>query len=115
MAKNSRPFVERDDLMLLMESYRNTIQLSTTLLEKQNVLIEKQNNLTELHRDVVRALGDVAKNLKDFSDKVIENNNETQKLIIEKTGQLKIRLYVTFIGVLSIIGTVATVLAAVLK
>jgi hypothetical protein len=30
--------IDRDDLFLLMESYKNTIELNTTLLERQEVL-----------------------------------------------------------------------------
>lgn len=32
------PGLDRDDIFLLLESYRNTIELNTTLLERQEVL-----------------------------------------------------------------------------
>jgi hypothetical protein len=32
------PGLDRDDLFLLLESYRNTIELNTTLLERQEIL-----------------------------------------------------------------------------
>lgn len=115
MAKNSRPFVERDDLMLLMESYRNTIQLSTTLLEKQNVLIEKQNNLTELHRDVIRSLKEVSDNLRIHTEKVIESEHNLETLIKESTNSIKTKIYVTFGVVFTAIATIVGTVAMFIK
>jgi hypothetical protein len=39
--------IGRDDLFLLMESYKNTIELNTTLLERQEIISRHQTDLLE--------------------------------------------------------------------
>jgi hypothetical protein len=48
------PGLDRDDLFLLLESYRNTIELNTTLLERQEIL---NNRMEKVLTEVVKICG----------------------------------------------------------
>jgi 23S rRNA A2030 N6-methylase RlmJ len=45
--RDGKDKIDRDDLFLLMESYKNTIELNTTLLERQEILSQLQAKLIE--------------------------------------------------------------------
>lgn len=125
--------MSRDDLLLLMKSYENNIQLNTTMIEKQNLLLEKQGELLNQQKDVLNLtreilinLSDHSKELKRYDKEIIEclnnnikNNDEISKKIdssVEKHtahekeclkgfSSLKNRLYLTMAAFTGIVGT----------
>ena len=61
--------LSKDDLFLLMESYKNTIQMQTTLLERQTIIAGKIDTLIETNKNISEALKEAGKN---FNESVIE-------------------------------------------
>lgn len=73
--------LSREDLTLLMESYRNTIELHTTLLEQQkqvlqfqHTIIEKQDSILGKQSKVCDKLTDVTKHLETCASNIAESN-----------------------------------------
>lgn len=120
--------IGRDDLFLLMESYKNTVELNTTLLERKEIisrqqvaLVESINKmcenqatiLTELKtfpETVRRAVEKITQALKDINDthkkefRVLrEQHAENNKTVIREHAALNNRVYVAFSGMAAII------------
>ena len=55
--------LSRDDLFLLMESYRNTIELNTTLLEQQKQIIEGNKKILDSNTEICERIEAVADKL----------------------------------------------------
>lgn len=73
--------LSREDLTLLMESYRNTIELHTTLLEQQkqvlqfqHTIIEKQDSILGKQSNVCDKLSTLATNLGACANNIAESN-----------------------------------------
>lgn len=93
--------LSRDDLFLLMESYRNTIELNTTLLEQQKLIIDGNKKLLESNSKICERIEDVAKKLDActqeiskthhvWTEKRIEYNAENSKEHEKLKGYLNI-------------------------
>ena len=95
--------LSRKDLTLLMESYRNTIELHTTLLEQQkqvldfqHTIIEKQDSMLGKQSKVydqlsalVKSLGSCATNLEKNNKSIIETLSSVKDGVedeVEKVG-----------------------------
>jgi len=55
--------LSRDDLFLLMESYKNTIELNTTLLEQQKAIVDGNKAITESNARICKEIEEVVKKL----------------------------------------------------
>jgi len=83
--------LSRDDLMLLMDSYRNTIQMHTTLVEQQKVviglqhdLLTKQDSILNKQDDVCRTMENISKNLEGCANRF----QEATTLVSSKCDEL---------------------------
>ena len=117
-----------DDLYLLMESYRNTVELNTTLLERQekinsdqqqilqNLLsvCESQNKIldglhnipTEMRVAIEVLCSSTAKKCDGITDDISDLEKTANNIHIEAErnwGGIRNRLYVAYVGMLSII------------
>jgi len=80
--------LSREDLTLLMESYRNTIELHTTLLEQQkqvldfqHTIIEKQDFMLGKQSKVYDQLSTVVKSLGTCATNIEESNKNMTKTL----------------------------------
>ena len=120
--QNNDP-IDKNDLLLLMEAYENTIKLNTTLLEQQKKLLESD----VIHRDHVtkfnefqinfnnklNELSTTISNLKILSDEQKQNINtaitKIDKLSDDSTNKLtdiKIQLYFALFGIVTLVGSI---------
>ncbi len=72
--------MSRDDLYLLMQSYENTVQLNTTLLNQHQKLLDDSNALLKKHSET-------SANLNALTDK-LERISETLSVVITKIAEL---------------------------
>ena len=72
--------MSRDDLFLLMQSYENTVQLNTTLLNQHQKLLEDSKSLLEKHSEIIV-------NLNSLTDKQ-QRISETITTIVDKISIL---------------------------
>jgi hypothetical protein len=93
MPDSVKKSLSRDDLMLLMESYRNTIEMHTTILEQQKQVIEfqhtiinKQDSILGKQIKVCDKLTTLTKNLGDYVNNIAKSNENTTNtyLLIKK-------------------------------
>ena len=89
--------IRKDDLYLLLDSYKNNIELSTIIMEQLRQISESQINLTENIKglidrgnEVTKSLLEIANSMKEYSDSV---KNSSDKLI-DKVGDYEKHLSV---------------------
>jgi len=70
MADAEKATLSRDDLFLLLESYRNTIELNSTLAEKQNQLIDLNKHLMSKSMELCTKIEKVAEKLDMCADEM---------------------------------------------
>ena len=108
--------LSRDDLFLLMQSYKNTVESNTVLLEQQkklleqhNVIIEKQKDVTDVLNKVLEKFGTVG----DMKGEVLEQLNERHLSCVQDHGSIKQRMIFIYAGIgvvtVSLVGLVITV------
>jgi predicted PurR-regulated permease PerM len=81
---SSMHLVEKDDIFLLLESYKNSIELSSTLLEQQKQIVEKESEIIKNQNEIIKKIEDTTDTLEKLSDKQtslqIESNKDHNKL-----------------------------------
>lgn len=106
--------LSKNDLYILMESYKNNIQLNTTLLEQQKQLMVMNDSAIQKQKDLCDTLDTFITNITNCSQKILENNTAILKKIEERTTALsnqvsleheKIhnKLYVALLGMVGIV------------
>lgn len=107
----------RDDLILLMDSYRNHFAMNQTLLDQlgrivdqQSSMMQKQDEMIQKQSRTCQSLHDAATALKSSNDKIdniktdiIEKVTDHNLSSTKEHGSLKNKIYVGWIGMLSII------------
>lgn len=118
--------LSKNDLFILMESYKNNIQLNTTLLEQQKQMmvmngtsIEKQEELYTKVDELIGKITSCSNTISDNNSKLMTSLTVLSASITTQTDQnfnklskehdkLSFKLYIAFIGmtgiILSIIG-----------
>jgi uncharacterized membrane protein len=91
--------LDRDDLYLLMESYRNTIELNTTLIERQETL---NTGIERILTDIAKICGDQFSLREALSANRIEETKEHARGIVHLYGIIGLLLTI-IIGLLAII------------
>jgi hypothetical protein len=95
--------LSRDDLFLLLDSYKNTIEMNTTLVEQQKFLMDSQGHILKTQEDifkkqkemcvsmtnVTQELNKVTESLKQFNETVSYTCKEKQDNILKKLGEVK--------------------------
>lgn len=109
--------LNRDDLFLMMKSYENTIRLNTTLLEKQNlllsqhdVIIEKQKQIYEDNNKLIEELSELISSAKSDISAIDKQMTKMQIKNVENTSAIKIRLIWVYVGIVTAVGTLVTIL-----
>lgn len=74
--------LSRDDLFLLMEAYRNNIEISTTLLQQQNQIVEQLQKTTANQEKICGSIDGVADKLDASAQQM---STTYQEIIVEKT------------------------------
>jgi cysteinyl-tRNA synthetase len=107
----------RDDLVLLMESYRNMITMHQTILDqsektiekmdkiadKQDALFSKQGHICNTLDNVSNNLDDTTKNLADSVAEAAKTAIAHEKKTIEEHGVLANKIHLGWIGMGTII------------
>lgn len=108
--------LNRDDLFLLMQSYKNTVESNTILLEQQKKLLEHQNVIIGKQKEVSISLNKVLEKfgmVGDMKGEVLEQINNCHLTCVQDRGSIKQRLIFLYAGMslvtISLIGLVITV------
>jgi hypothetical protein len=113
--------LSKNDLFILMESYKNNIQLNTTLLEQQKQLLIMNTSAIDKQKEFCETLDKFIQNVISCSEKINENHSKLTKLVEDKTNTisnqittgiadskvehsgLRLRIYMAMIGMVGII------------
>jgi len=106
--------IRANDLYIFMESYKNNIQLNTTLLEQQKQLMVMNDQAIDKQKELCITLESFITNITTCSQKILDNNTEILKKIEEKTTEIKNqasldsekiqnKLYIALIGMVGIV------------
>jgi hypothetical protein len=95
MAQETSDKLSKNDLYILMESYRNNIQLNTTLLEQQKQLIVMINQSVEKQKELCSNMDTFIQNLTTCSTRLEENHGKVIGLIESKTNSISTQLTMT--------------------
>ena len=80
--------LSKNDLYILMESYKNNIQLNTTLLEQQKQLMIMNTAAIEKQKEFCSTLDKFIENLTNCSKKLEDNHIKIVDLIDNKTSDI---------------------------
>jgi hypothetical protein len=123
--KQQQMVMKKEDFYLLMESYRNNIELSTTLIEnlktitKQNEAIcSKQREICDLMQDLVRGSEkrqtSTEKHIDGVKDDVTEQISGNKVEMVKQYGEVKNRLNINTVTagglIVTLVGLVITLL-----
>ena len=67
--------LSKNDLVILMDSYKNNIQLNTTLLEQQKQMLQLHSNVIEKQNETINMLDNLIQKLGKCSETI--GNNQT--------------------------------------
>lgn len=106
---DKKPMTFRD-LTILMEGYRNNIELTSTLLEQQKQLLTQHDSILKNQSGMCTELSDLAKNLnqltKELKDDLIKGVTEIQVENVKAHSSLKNIFYVALVGGIAILGVI---------
>lgn len=105
--------IDKNDLMLMMDIYKESIATSTTLSRQQNTAIEHQKELITEQRNINNNIGKLIDRLDDHSisltqmqSKVIEKVGNNNELCAKEFGAVKNQMYLAYVGMATIIITI---------
>ena len=108
--------LSRDDLFLLMQSYRNTVESNTILLEQQKKLLEQHNIIIDKQKDVSDGLNKVIEKfglVGDMKSEVLEILSTNRIGCVQDHGSIKQRMIFIYAGIgvigVSLVSLVITV------
>ena len=108
--------VNREDLWLFIEAYKNQIKLSTSILEKQIAMLDRQQNMIdriqrmiELESEALKEIRSVVPEIRrDVTDRVTTCGGDHQQLkstLVDKLNGVNTRIYLGWVGMGSILLT----------
>lgn len=106
--------IKANDLYIFMESYKNNIQLNTTLLEQQKQLMVMNDQAIDKQKELCATLDAFITNITTCSQKILDNNIEIIKRVEDRTNEIRTqliieheklnnKLYIAFIGMVGIV------------
>ena len=110
--------LSRDDLYLLMDSYKNTIELNTTLSHQQNAIIEQQHLILEQDKKtgekmdlLIQKLGDHTTALTNIQTEMTVTNSARRLECNKEHSSMTIKVY----GVIASLIIIIIALIALIK
>jgi hypothetical protein len=120
MAESTNNNMTRDDLVLLMESYRNTISMhqaildqSTKMVEMSNIIIGKLDVLTTKQTSLCNELSNIGRSIESTLkesekrgvklDDVVKTISDHEKNSNDEHHKITGKIYIGWIGMISII------------
>lgn len=120
--------LSRDDLFLLMESYKTTIESNTTLLQQQETLLQQHNTIIDKQKEVSQSISQILKDLGQYTKEIgelehslLEAKNECKTSVTEvlsnhnlervkEHSSIKLRLYIVYAGLVGVVASLTTLL-----
>lgn len=102
MDGNEKPF-NKDDLVLLLESYQQQIESNHALMELQSKLLEQHNNVLTKQQKICDNVTKVLEKIGESSLKTIELHTKGQLQCFKDHSGIKNKLYGLYAGIAGVI------------
>lgn len=103
------------DLVLLMDAYRNNIELTTTLMEQIKQILSQQDEILDAQKNLCKEIINTTNTMRDFSSSMIERMADINKDIVDvklevikENSSLKNVIYVSLVGAVALITSIVT-------
>jgi len=97
--------LSKDDLSLLMDSYKKQIELNTQVLTQQQNLIAKMDMMIEVHRETCNNMNKIVdkidvqeRNCSNNAIKITEKMGHERKESLKEHNAIINRIYIAFVG-----------------
>lgn len=100
---NERDNLSKEDLFLLLESYKNSVEMNTLISQQLSTILEVLQNCKD---DNAKAIEDIHKQIKDIMNGINiskEKHNTTRVDDIKTFGKLSNKINLLYVGVGSIV------------
>jgi hypothetical protein len=102
--------LDRDDIFLLLEAYKNQVETNQTLMEQQSRLLAQHNQILDKQQIVCNNVNDVIVKITSLSErdavkhsKLVEDFNTGKLMCVQDHGILKSRISVLYVGITAIL------------
>lgn len=102
--------LDRDDIFLLLEAYKNQVETNQTLMEQQSRLLEQHNQILDKQQTVCNNVNDVIVKITSLAEhdaakhsKLVEDFNTGKLMCVRDHGMIKSRVSVLYVGITAII------------
>lgn len=106
MAEN----LTRDDFVLLMGSYRTQVELNTKLLNEQHHILSKMNIILDMQKKTCETIDKQTESYNTGMNKFIDILIKHDIDAVREYGKIKNRIYVSLIGMSTIIIALLTLI-----
>ena len=103
------------DMILLMDAYKNNVELTTTLMERLSQILVQQDEILTKQKDTCCEIINTTNAMRDFSTAMIEKVSDVNKDIVEvkleivkENSSLKNVMYIALVGAVGLIGSIIT-------
>jgi len=107
--------LDLQDLVLLMDAYKNNIELTTTLMEQVKQILSQQCEIINSQKELCKEMANTTNAMKDFSISIVEKITDTNKDIsevklevIKGNSSLQNVIYVALVGTAGLITSIIT-------
>ena len=99
------------DLTLLMEGYRNNIELTTTLLEQQKQLLTQHDTMLKNQADLCKEIEELAKSLNQITKELKDDFISLKIDSTKEYSSIKHIFYVALIGGIALITVIFEIIS----
>lgn len=86
--------LSKEDLSLLMDSYKKQVELNTQVLTQQQNLIVRMDSMIEIHKETCHNINKVADKIDDHSKNMSEKLNSDRKESLKEHNDIKFKIYI---------------------
>jgi len=102
--------LNRDDFILLMNSYKTQVELNTKLLDEQQHILSKMNIILDMQRKTCETIDNHTVVYNDGVNRLVDILSQQSKDNIVEHSKIKHQIYISLVGMSTIIITLLALL-----
>lgn len=103
------------DLVLLMDAYKNNIELTTTAMDQIKQILSQQDKILDSQKDLCKEIINTTNVMRDFSSSMVEKMSDINKDImdvklevIKENSSLRNVMYIFLVGSIALISSIVS-------
>lgn len=101
--------LSKEDLALLMESYKKQVELNTQVLTQQQNLIMRMDSMIEIHKEACSNMNKISDKIEDHGKSISEKLNSDRKESLKEHNDIRFKIYIA----MSLMGAIILNLIAI--